>query len=245
MYVDSIWFCDYIIIVESVALVKLIYVKGVTTLVPWDYAKVIIVWNVKWITCTPAFVDFYFPRSLPQELSCYFLIKVWFICCLVAYLIFYVNGGMFSHLSLSHSFCCRGRSELCSASSSKACREKLRRDRLNDKYSLVLSYLYLCVYFFSLARRYRHFLFGWLLGFWSWALSWSLEDLLRQIRLLFWLMQSEWWLSYEVKLRSWRTQIQVFKRRSKNWRSFCIHSFFFLFMLRMKGYDFGVPCAIW
>ncbi|OAY28568.1 transcription factor ILR3 [Manihot esculenta] len=28
----------------------------------------------------------------------------------------------------------RGRSELCSASSSKACREKLRRDRLNDKF---------------------------------------------------------------------------------------------------------------
>ncbi|KAM7267969.1 hypothetical protein ACFE04_010135 [Oxalis oulophora] len=28
----------------------------------------------------------------------------------------------------------RGRSESCSATSSKACREKLRRDRLNDKY---------------------------------------------------------------------------------------------------------------
>lgn len=34
------------------------------------------------------------------------------------------------------------RSESCGASSSKACREKLRRDRLNDKYSIFLS---LCV----------------------------------------------------------------------------------------------------
>ncbi|KAM7504115.1 hypothetical protein LguiB_003019 [Lonicera macranthoides] len=33
----------------------------------------------------------------------------------------------------------RVRSESCNASSSKACREKLRRDRLNDKYSLSLS----------------------------------------------------------------------------------------------------------
>jgi hypothetical protein len=30
---------------------------------------------------------------------------------------------------------CRGRPESCCASSSKASREKLRRDRLNDKYS--------------------------------------------------------------------------------------------------------------
>jgi hypothetical protein len=29
--------------------------------------------------------------------------------------------------------CCRGRSESCAGTSSKACREKLRRDRLNDK----------------------------------------------------------------------------------------------------------------
>lgn len=32
--------------------------------------------------------------------------------------------------------CCRVRSESCAASSSKACREKLRRDRLNDKYTV-------------------------------------------------------------------------------------------------------------
>lgn len=31
--------------------------------------------------------------------------------------------------------CCRVRSESCAASGSKACREKLRRDRLNDKYT--------------------------------------------------------------------------------------------------------------
>ena len=42
-------------------------------------------------------------------------------------------------LSLFQYSCCRVRSESCGSSSSKACREKLRRDRLNDKYYLVLS----------------------------------------------------------------------------------------------------------
>ncbi|KAF9666927.1 hypothetical protein SADUNF_Sadunf16G0279600 [Salix dunnii] len=56
-----------------------------------------------------------------------------------------------------------GRSESCSASSSKACREKLRRDRLNDKYSLILS-------FFSppplsASPGHSHFVFGMLTRF--------------------------------------------------------------------------------
>lgn len=42
----------------------------------------------------------------------------------------------------------RVRTESCNASSSKACREKLRRDRLNDKYILPFpSYLFYLYYF--------------------------------------------------------------------------------------------------
>lgn len=69
---------------------------------------------------------------------------------------------------------------------------------------------------------YKAFLFyAWhepFIGFWNWALYWSLEGHPRRIRLLFWLMLSEWWISYVVKPRSWRTQIQVSRRRLRNWR---------------------------
>jgi hypothetical protein len=41
------------------------------------------------------------------------------------------------------------------------------------------------------------------------------------------------WLSYEVKPRSWRTQIQVFKRRLKSWRSIDIYALPILFFIVM------------
>lgn len=37
------------------------------------------------------------------------------------------------------------------------------------------------------------------LGLWNWVLSWTLEDLPKQTRLLFCLMLLTWWLNYEVK----------------------------------------------
>lgn len=120
---------------------------------------------------------------------------------------------------------CRVRSESSSASSSKACREKLRRDRLNDKYCFLFSPFSISFYTSPTpdpSALYKAFLFyAWhepIIGFWNWAPYWSLEGHPRQTRLLFWLMLSEWWISCVVKPRSWRTQIQASRRRSRNWR---------------------------
>ena len=148
--------------------------------------------------------------------------------------------------SLSHMFpCCRSRSESCSASSSKACREKLRRDRLNDKYSHILLHpflsLSLCVPLLGTHSLYLECL----QGLWNWALSWILGELPKRTRLLFWLMLSALWLSYEVKPRSWRTQIQVFKRRLKSWRSIDIYALPILFFIVMDFWALVIYLCVW
>lgn len=132
-------------------------------------------------------------------------------------MIYYIfaSPSLFFSPSIHVWFCCRMRSGQCSTSGSKACREKMRRDRLNDRHALLffLSYFILGVIFQSLPC--------WPKGSWNWVLSWSLEDLLKRTRLLCWVMLLEWWLSCVVKHRSWRNHVRVCKRGSMNWRSAC------------------------
>jgi hypothetical protein len=59
------------------------------------------------------------------------------------------------------------------------------------------------------------------------------------------LMLSALWLSYEVKPRSWRTQIQVFKRRLKSWRSIDIYALPILFFIVMDFWALVIYLCVW
>lgn len=81
---------------------------------------------------------------LPWNSSKVFVIEVFLcfdrhgVCELYSWWCKLVIKNLLNFLSLFHFD--RGRSESRGASSSKACREKQRRDRLNDKYSLPLCF---------------------------------------------------------------------------------------------------------